>query len=59
MADLFSRKAKFEEVKWNIDAVMFHKSRYEGGSVDPLARQCMQYYKMVIEPKENNNGSNT
>ncbi len=54
MADLFSRKAKFEEVKWNIDAVVFHKNRYDNGSVDPLARQCMQYYKTIIEPKEKN-----
>lgn len=40
--DKFSRKAKFEQVKYDMDAVKFHSDKYLSGSVYPLARQCFQ-----------------
>jgi hypothetical protein len=47
MADLLSRKAKFEEVKRDLEAVLFHKNRYENGSVDTLAKQCFQHWQLL------------
>lgn len=51
MADLKSRKAKFDEVKFNKEALDFHANRYENGSVDALAKQCHQW-KMIHEFKQ-------
>ncbi len=51
MADLKSRKAKFDEVKFNKEALDFHADRYASGSVDALAKQCHQW-KMIHEFKE-------
>lgn len=69
MADLFTRKAKFEEVKQDLKAVQFHKERYEGGSVDALAKQCFQYWQLLKnrttyevyldEMERKSNGTNT
>lgn len=42
MIDRFSRKAKFEEIKHDMDAVEFHAAKYLDGSVYPLAKQCFQ-----------------
>lgn len=43
MPDLYTKKAKFEQVKWDIKALEFHRDRWVHGSVDPLAKQCWQY----------------
>ncbi len=51
MADLMSRKAKFDEVKFHKEALDFHANRYANGSVDALAKQCHQW-KMIHEFKE-------
>ncbi len=51
MADLKSRKAKFDEVKFDKEALDFHADRYASGSVDTLAKQCHQW-KMVHEFKQ-------
>ena len=51
MSDLKSRKAKFDEVKYNKEALDFHADRYASGSVDTLAKQCHQW-KMVHEFKQ-------
>ncbi len=51
MADLKSRKAKFEEVKFDKEALDFHADRYESGSVDKLAKQCHQW-RMVHDYKQ-------
>lgn len=40
--DLYSRKAKFENVKEDEKALEFHKSRYDNGSRDALAKLCWQ-----------------
>jgi hypothetical protein len=47
MADLMSRKARFDEVKRDMNALMFHKNRYENGSVDALAKQCFQQWQLL------------
>lgn len=47
MADLYTRKATFESVKRDLHAVAFHKSRFENGSVDLLAKQCFQYWQQL------------
>jgi hypothetical protein len=41
--DKFSRKAKFESVKFDKDALTFHASKYIAGAVYPLAKQCYQF----------------
>jgi hypothetical protein len=56
MADLFSRKAKFELVKEDMRAVAFHCSRFENGSRDPLALQCYQMIKQEDAAREKTNG---
>jgi len=43
--DLFSRKATFEMVKENPEAVMFHAVKFQSGSRYPLALQCFQFIK--------------
>lgn len=40
--DLLSRKAPFELVKDNQQAVDFHANRRENGAVDALAKLCHQ-----------------
>lgn len=47
MADLLSRKAKFDEVKQDMKALRFHCDRYESGAVDKLAKQCHQYMRIL------------
>jgi hypothetical protein len=49
MADLMSRKAKFEEVKQDTKALRFHCDRYESGATDKLAKQCYQYLRILKE----------
>ena len=41
--NLFSYKAKFEEVLTSYEAVIHHAERYERGAVDKLAKACYQY----------------
>lgn len=40
--DLYTRKAKYEEVKKDPKALKFHADRYSSGSRDPLAKLCWQ-----------------
>lgn len=49
--DLFSKKAKFDQVRFSMDAIQFHANRYENGSVDTLAKQCHQY--LMLERQRN------
>lgn len=44
--DLYSRKAKFDEVKKNKEALEFHADRYDSGSRDSLAKLCWQTRKL-------------
>lgn len=41
--DLFSRKAKFEFVIANEEAIMFHAVKWQAGARYELAKQCFQY----------------
>lgn len=42
-----SRKAKFENVKFDEKAIKFHAAKYNSGSVYPLAKQCFQYVELL------------
>lgn len=50
--DLFTKKAKFDEVKYWPEALTFHANRYENGSIDPLAKQCHQYLMLLRQRNE-------
>lgn len=45
--DLTSRKASFELVKENEEALEFHKERFERGFRDELARKCYTYCQFL------------
>lgn len=47
MSNLLDRKAKFDEVRHDLKAVLFHMHRYENGSVYTLAKQCFQYWQQL------------
>jgi hypothetical protein len=49
--DNFSRKAKFESVRFEHEAVMFHSMKYELGFRYPLALACYQLHQ-IIKMKE-------
>jgi hypothetical protein len=65
----YSMKAKFESVKFDLDAVNFHAEKYLNGSVYPLSKQCFQLrevlrnrsiYQIYLDELEENLGtSNT
>lgn len=67
--DNMSRKAKFENVKYDEKALKFHADKYLSGSVYPLAKQAFQYvellkirtpYKIFLDELEEDRGvSNT
>lgn len=45
--DLLSRKASFDLVKQDLNALRYHRNRYQNGSVDTLARQCFQQWEQL------------
>jgi hypothetical protein len=45
--DLFSKKASFELVRENQEALDFHKDRFERGFRDDLARKCYTYCQFL------------
>lgn len=47
MTNLFSIKAKFDQVKFDIKAVQFHAIRWDNGSRDALAKTCYQYLQQL------------
>ena len=51
VVDVFSRKAAFEEVKENEEAIDFHVRRFERGNRDELARLCYQHSMMAKDKK--------
>jgi len=72
VADLYRLNAKFDDVKLDEKAVMFHYDRKISGAIDKLAVQCYQYImqretvrmleqnKSVYEKwKETENGKDT
>jgi len=46
MTSVYERKAKFEEVVKDIDALKFHAEKFEQGFRYPLAKECYQYVKV-------------
>jgi hypothetical protein len=53
MVSIFSKKAKYEEVLLEREAVKFHYSRYTQGNRDLLATQCFQFIESkVLEGSE-------
>lgn len=51
--DLFSRKAKFDQIRYVPEALTFHANRYENGSVDALAKQAFQYLQQIRKQQDN------
>ena len=47
MADLLSRKASFAQVKQDLNALQYHRNRYQNGSVDLLAKQSFQQWEQL------------
>lgn len=47
MADLYTRKASFAQVKQDLNALCYHQNRYRNGSVDMLAKQCFQQWEQL------------
>ena len=45
--DNLSRKASFDNVKYDKKALEFHARKYEAGAVYPLAKQCFQYVQLL------------
>jgi hypothetical protein len=45
--DNLSRKASFDNVKYDEKALNFHARKYEDGAVYPLAKQCFQYVQLL------------
>lgn len=45
--DNFSRKAKFEDIKHDIEAVKFHAIRYDTGQRDKLSLACYQFIQQA------------
>jgi len=44
--DLFNRKAKFEDVRENEEALLFHAVRWQSGSRYELAKLCFQFVQL-------------
>lgn len=47
MAEIYSRRATFDQVKNDMGALLFHKNRYENGSVDSLAKLSYQQWQLL------------
>lgn len=50
----YSNKAKFENVKFDADAVEFHAMKYGLGMRYPLALACYQLTQLMKIKEENN-----
>lgn len=51
MADLYRINAKFDAVKFDQKALMFHYERKTCGAIDKLAVQCYQYVMQMETAK--------
>lgn len=47
MKDKFSKKANYEEIKYDLVAVEFHADRFKIGDRDPLAIACNAHIESV------------
>ena len=52
MSNLYSNKAKFEDVLKDLDAFKFHVEKYEAGLKNPLSTACYQYYMSYGLPSD-------
>lgn len=42
-----SMKAKYDNVRFDMDAVHYHAHKFETGSVYPLSKRCYQHVQMM------------
>lgn len=42
MINKYSKNAKYDNIKFDLEAVKFHADKFLEGAVYPLARQCFQ-----------------
>lgn len=54
----FSRDAKFETVKFDQEAVLFHSMKYEMGFRYPLSLACYQMTQIIKMKEEKLNDDN-
>ena len=52
MTDNYNRKAKFDNVKYDEDALRFHAEKYELGFRYPLSLACYQYLQIAKMKEE-------
>lgn len=51
----YSSKAKYQDIKYNLEAVKFHAEKYEAGIRSPLTLACYQaIYIMKLKEEELN-----
>lgn len=53
----FSKNAKFEEIKNDEEALMYHAVKFQSGHRYPLAVQCFTH--LQVRELERRNGTNT
>lgn len=58
MTDNYSRNAKFDNVKFDQEAVMFHALKYEMGFRYPLSMACYQMTQIIKMKEERLNEDN-
>jgi hypothetical protein len=55
----YSTKAKFDNVKYDREAVEFHAQQFESGYRYPLAKACYQMIQTLKIKEENRNENNS
>jgi hypothetical protein len=58
MSNNYSRDAKFDNVKFDQEAVMFHTLKYEMGFKYPLSIACYQMTQIIKMKEEKLNDDN-
>jgi hypothetical protein len=58
MSNNYSRDAKFDNVKFDPEAVMFHTLKYEMGFKYPLSIACYQMTQIIKMKEEKLNDDN-
>lgn len=52
MANNYSSKAKYDDIKYDLDAVKFHAEKYEAGIRSPLTLACYQAIEIMKMKEE-------
>ena len=47
MANNYSSKARYEDIKYDLEAVKFHAEKYEAGIRTPLTLACYQAIEIM------------